>query len=151
MPLNWITNGNDVDTYKQFFKSLAQGGWNLLLNYLCNSYMANSQRGNGLRKVYNSRGTVVPLNIIKHIQKGQGQPCPAQTRIRSLNVAPTEQTIKIAKSEEKREKKMQENYRPPIKKSKKHNKAHSSKSTRGGKTSRRTGSKKSSKSPLFNK
>ena len=103
MPINWISNGDNGELFKKFFKTAVEGGWKLLLNHVCNTQLGNRQRGNGLGNIHGARyGVVVPVNSISQVQTGSGPSCPkASHKIR--NVTPTQQAVEIAHSEEKRE------------------------------------------------
>ena len=135
MPVKWISNDDNAEAFKEFFRRASEGGWNLLLNYICNTRRGVRSRGNGMGGFYGARQTsLVPLNIL-HSQRGE-KVHEKHPRIRVIN--PTQQALDIAHSEEKSEQEEKDALvpyrRPAYKRKQPPKKRQSKKKSQGGNT-----------------
>ena len=153
--VNYILNTDNTSAYKRFFRAAAEGGWNMLLNYLCNARQSRMQRGSGFGNIHAPRySAVIPLEAFTEMQMGAGERCPKDPKDPKVQeVTPTEQAVQIARSELRNE---EDSQPPSIKRARPKRRAQSASkreagrsSTKSSKTSKKRKRGRENTPPLF--
>ena len=121
--IKWISNANNEQAYKSFFKKACNDNHQMLSRYL-------------------KPGMSVPVDMLSDIQTGGAQSKPQTIK----NVTPTQQVVEMAHSELKREKMQQKEN--PIKKVTRRKKIHSTTKPAKVKTSKQRGKRSAERTAL---